>query len=189
VSLATLAPTSSARGTTASIVIRSYNTSDVARHDIRTMPQVVQALFRHAGIDAGWRECRTARRQSYDPCDDVLGIDEVVLRIVALPARLRGQLGDAYVDTEGHAGVLATVFADRVQAVALRTRRNVAVLLGRTVAHEVGHVLMGTAQHATRGLMRARWLDNELHRNVEGDWLFSTEEGVRMRDRIVARRR
>jgi hypothetical protein len=189
VSLSTLVPTSSATAATPSIVIRSYNTSHVAHHQLRAMPQLVQALFRQAGIDARWRECRTARARTLDPCDDVIGIDEVVVRIVAMPARPQGPLGDAFVDTQSHGGVLATVFADRVRALALRTRRDVAVVLGRAVAHEVAHVLLGSAQHSTRGLMRARWSDKELLRDVEGEWGFSAQEALWMRDRIVARRR
>jgi hypothetical protein len=37
--------------------------------------------------------------------------------------------------------------------------------------------------------MRARWSDKELHRDVEGEWGFSAQEALWMRDRIVARRR
>jgi hypothetical protein len=55
------------------------------------------------------------------------------------------------------------------------------------VAHEVGHLLMGTAAHSPRGLMRALWSEREIHRSVEADWEFSSHEALRMRERIAAR--
>jgi hypothetical protein len=62
-------------------------------------------------------------------------------------------------------------------------------LLGRAIAHEIGHLLLGTASHACAGLMRARWLTGELQRDWPLDWVLSVPEGARMRWRLMVRGR
>jgi hypothetical protein len=64
---------------------------------------------------------------------------------------------------------------------------DVAVLLGRTVAHEIGHLLIGTNRHAASGLMRARWSREELQRNHPADWRFNARDGVEMRRGMLTR--
>ena len=47
------------------------------------------------------------------------------------------------------------IFYDRVVALARSTRQDIGVILGRVLAHEVGHVLLGEG-HSSTGLMQAR---------------------------------
>jgi hypothetical protein len=56
-----------------------------------------------------------------------------------------------------------------------------AILLARAIAHEIGHLLMGTTQHASNGLMRAVWSQAELRRKAAADWEFSKAEAQAMR--------
>jgi hypothetical protein len=65
---------------------------------------------------------------------------------------------------------------DRVQAIAQRTSIPSGSLLGRAIAHEVGHLLLGTNAHAPRGLMREIWTDAELALERREDWLFAPSE-------------
>jgi hypothetical protein len=171
------------------ITIRLYNTFGLTRHATAEARSVAHAVLMAAGIDARWRECRTPRYESSDPCNNVLSQDEVVVRVVRSPAGLDPSpaLGDSFVDAGTGIGVLATVFADRVLAAGARTGANAIVLLGRAVAHEVGHLLIGTPTHSTRGLMRAQWSDEELRSNRDRDWVFSRNQALRMQNRLVLR--
>ena len=190
VALVALAPKVNleADGSVSLITIRSYNTFSTAPTELATAREVARQVFQAAGIDARWRECRTARRAEADVCSDVLGSGEVVVRIVeAPPDDHAARLGDAQVDTGQGVGVLATVFADRVHRVAARARGDAAILLGRAVAHEVGHLLIGSPRHSRNGLMRAWWTDSELRRDRDSDWQFSPRQGARIRAAVVAR--
>src|SRR5439155_10444253 len=60
-----------------------------------------------------------------------------------------------------------------------RSRRR--KLLGRVVAHEVGHLLLGTTAHSATGLMRARWNDEEARRDHPMDWLLSWADARQVR--------
>ena len=81
----------------------------------------------------------------------------------------------------GLGGLVATVYVDRVNAVAYVGGVDSAILLARAIAHEIGHLLMGTTQHASNGLMRAVWSQAELRRQMAADWQFSKAEAQAMR--------
>ncbi len=64
----------------------------------------------------------------------------------AAPASTPGSLGFSFVDIGRKAGTLATVFADRVQALAAIAGVDDGELLGRVIAHEIAHLLIGTSR-------------------------------------------
>jgi hypothetical protein len=96
-------------------------------------------------------------------------------------------LGYSYVDKVAHTGVLSTVLVDRVGRLASSTASDPATLLGRAMAHEVGHLLLGTAVHSADGLMRAHWSADEVRLNTWRDWSFSHDEATTMRAQLSAR--
>jgi hypothetical protein len=134
-------------------------------------------------------------------CGRRLEAGELVLRIVSAQrsgtprgaASLRASasmlpLGDAFVDLGTQSGVLATVYVDRVAALGDAAGMNVARLLGYAIAHEIGHLLLGTSAHGTRGLMRPLWSSDELRRGRSGDWMFTETEVNAIRARRAAAR-
>jgi hypothetical protein len=151
----------------------------------------VEAILRDAGVHAAWRTCRSdygAASKSDDSCADAVNPAEVVVRLMRAPPKSTSQtLGFSYVDTETRRGTLATIFADRIHARALRLRISVGQLLGRAIAHEVGHLLLGTSDHAANGLMLSRWTDRVLTHERERDWLFSDAEAADMRRLVLVR--
>jgi hypothetical protein len=124
-------------------------------------------------------------------CQAPLASNELVARI--LPAgTAEGRtylitLGDALVDVETGSGSIATVSTDRVRTMAQGAGADVAQLLGRAMAHEIGHLLLGTTQHASQGPMRASWSGADHRRDLKTDWLFGTREGQAMRSAIANR--
>ena len=68
-----------------------------------------------------------------------------------------------------------------VERLAMSAGTDVAVLLGRVAAHELGHLIMLTPAHARRGLMRPNWTPYEVRRNRLADWEFTAEDVTAMR--------
>ena len=62
-------------------------------------------------------------------------------------------------------------------------------LLGRAMAHEIGHLLLGTTHHASRGLMRGVWTTIDLQKDQPWDWTLSRDDADRMRRGLAARLR
>jgi hypothetical protein len=162
------------------LVVRPYNRSGVAPRELAKALETARAILSGAAIDVVWREC--------DPCTGALGPRELIVRIVAAPARAeQHSLGYSLVDVRQRSGSLATIFADRVESMATAAGFDPGVLLGRTIAHELAHLLIGTTEHSARGLMRARWETREIQRDLRLDWVLSRDEGTRMRRGLAAR--
>ena len=115
-----------------------------------------------------------------------------MLRLLQLPDGDRAphmSLGFSLVELDAHTGVLITIDPARAAAVAAQAEANSSVVLGRAMAHELGHLLLGTPRHAQTGLMRALWSQRELRENRPADWLFSTQEVRAMRHGLALRSR
>jgi hypothetical protein len=80
---------------------------------------------------------------------------------------------------------MATVFHDQIQAVARRTGVARSELLGRALAHEVGHLLLGVRGHSRSGIMRAVWTDDELTRDRPDDWVFAPVDSQRLQQVFI----
>jgi len=164
------------------LVVRTYDSAGVEARVLEHARQSAGVTLAAAGLDPIWRPCHASG------CVGTPKPHEVIVRIVrATVASERGSLGFAAVDVADHAGTLATVYVDRVEALAAQAGVDPGELLGRAIAHEIGHLLLGTAAHARSGLMRATWKTGELQRDLPLDWIFSESQGEEMRRRLAAR--
>lgn len=172
----------------AMLTVRVYNRFGVASRDLDAARVTATSLLEDAGLTVQWRECQSASSPG-DSCSDVLGPSEISIRFVAAPAPFAAGdvLGYSYVDAASRRGTLATVFPDRVIAIAPDLRMAPATLLGRAMAHEVGHLLLGSNAHAAAGLMRAHWSVEPQHRAKDVDWQFSRNEAAQMQGALMAR--
>jgi hypothetical protein len=169
------------------VVIRVYNWFGVSDEQIRRAEEEATAIFEQAGITVVWRNCHVVQRASKfatDACANVMDSEEVAVRFIAArrnAAGGAGSLGFSYVDKSTNLGVLSTVYGNRVAAMASRAGVDASRLFGDTIAHEVGHLLLGSDEHSVRGLMRATWVDAEVRANAPADWFFSSDEAAQMR--------
>jgi hypothetical protein len=108
----------------------------------------------------------------------------------AVPSGYRGTLplGDALVNRDSGAGVLGTIYVDRVEWLARAAAADLPSLLGRAIAHELGHLLMGTSTHGLHGgLMRAQWTREEVRRAHPQDWQLAAPDLARIREKVETR--
>jgi hypothetical protein len=96
--------------------------------------------------------------------------------------------GVAFLSADG-AGCYSDVFFD--QAMELHASWNVALadVLGNVMAHELGHLLLGSNSHSGVGIMRAHWQGEELRRLSRGSLWFTNEQADRIRGRLIGNRR
>jgi hypothetical protein len=169
-----------------SLVVRVYDNVGIAAKEMESALAAAHAVLADAGIAVTWRECPREACQDLGP----LAPAEIVVRVIAAPpASLPDSLGFSLVDVERRAGTLATVFTDRVDALSALAGTASGQLLGRAMAHEIGHLLLGTTHHADRGLMRGLWTTSDLKKEQPWDWVLSREDGARMRRGLAARLR
>ena len=179
----------------ASIAVRTYTQSDSER-SMHTARRIASAALGRAGIQVTWVECglpAALAQAAAHACAQPLRTNELVVRVVSAGTGNGGPggnaLGFAFVDLNAGGGWLATVYANRVEEMARLAGVDAAEVLGRAIAHEIGHLLLGTNQHARHGLMRASWSGADLRRDQAMQWLFGGKEAEVMRGRISRRPR
>jgi hypothetical protein len=137
-----------------------------------------------AQMRATWLDCTTSAATAPPRCADPLDEGELVLRIIREKGppqpEQRRLLGYSLIDGATGTGVFASVFINRVEWLSDHSRTDHVLLLARAIAHEVGHLLLGTADHGPAGLMRALWTSKELIANRPDDWTFSVAERMRV---------
>ena len=182
--------------TEATVVIRTYNYANVASPELATARVEATHIFGRARIAVEWTECRVPGSANGAACTEPLTPGRhLMLRLVdrtpanAADAERVVVLGESMVDREERGGVLMTVDLFRVRTIADRAATGVPVLLGRAIAHEIGHLLLGSADHPRLGLMRALWSHDELRGLKPANWGFSSREAAQMRQTVRGRSR
>ena len=119
--------------------------------------------FRRAGVEIVWLEGAEigGRRDFYT---------------VRVEAEGSGVLGSAAIGTR-----VATVFHRRIAQVTRAADGDLSMVLGHAMAHEIGHLLLGTTAHSASGIMRAQ-LDVPLA--AQGRLLFSEDDARAIRARL-----
>jgi hypothetical protein len=96
--------------------------------------------------------------------------------------------GVAFLSAEG-TGCYSDVFYDRATEMHANWNVGLADILGNVMAHELGHLLLGSNSHASAGIMRAHWQGEELRRLSRGSLWFTNEQGDHMRGNLTATQR
>ena len=165
-----------------SLVVRTYDSVGLSSRALEHAQESAGVTLAAIGITPIWRPCHAAG------CVSKPKPHEVSIRLVrSTPLSERDSLGFAAVDVYERAGTLATIYVDRIEVLARQSGVDPGVLIGRAVAHEIGHLILGTTAHASHGLMRATWKTDELRHDMPLDWIFSEQQGAEMRLRLAAR--
>lgn len=164
---------------------RVYNPAKVSIPVLSRALNEASAIYQRVGIEIEWIHC---------PCDDALDSSELYVQIIpklfaTLNSPFKGsELGYAATAEEG--GMRAMVFYDRIEK--LTVGEDTSFALGRVIAHELGHLLLGTkltenGPHAANGIMRAPWNKQDLKRKDREVMQFTLDNGLRLRARVLAR--
>jgi hypothetical protein len=176
-------------GARAAVAIRTYNYAAVSGEHLAAARLESARIFERAGISLEWIDCRVPGAMDGAACTEpLLAGRDLMLRLVDRQP-VRGErivaLGESMLDREQRSGVLMTIDVFPVRAVAEQAFTTVPTLLGRAIAHEIGHLLLGSAAHPRSGLMRALWSRDELRGLKPAHWGFSAREAAHMRQALV----
>jgi hypothetical protein len=175
------------------VAIRTYNYAAVAAGELAAARGEAAHIFKRAGIQLEWIECRVPGSVEGAACTEpLLAGRDIMLRLVDRPPS-HGErivaLGESMLDREQRGGVLMTIDVFPVRTVAGQAFTAISTLLGRAVAHEIGHLLLGSSEHPRLGLMRALWSHDELRGLKPAHWGFSAREAAQMRRTVRGKAR
>jgi hypothetical protein len=172
----------------ARITVRVYDAAGTPYTGRPRAIAVANGILKAAGLDVFWLACKVAvETPDLDPCAPPPRPDELVVHFDDVRNDLDNsralQLGYSVVDTTVGAGTLATIYLVRAQVFAEQSGSPLDTVLGRAIAHEIGHLLLGTNDHAAVGVMRATW-SSRSESGLARDWLFTRADAVAMRDAV-----
>jgi len=171
-----------------SVTIRVYDSAGVPAADRGAALKAAARILSRADLDVDWVVCTSTREgHAQSACDAPPAPYELVVRLTySSPTAQDGNrraFGYSLIDAATGAGTLSTVYVDRVDWLASTGKVARADVLGRAIAHELGHLMLGSNAHTERGLMRETWTAEELTRNRSEDWQFSTPQRASLRAR------
>jgi hypothetical protein len=143
-------------------------------------------VFQHAGLEIRWSNCPLPAAGPVDPaqCEAADFPLHLQLRIAKHSLNLNEfTMGVSYLSADG-TGCYADLFYDRAEHLHEISGASLASILGHAIAHELGHLLLGTNSHSPAGIMRARWQPADLASASKGALLFSTLESHAMKNML-----
>lgn len=143
-------------------------------------------VLAQAGVAVEFVECFSGGVETGTPaCTAPLGPADLILRILQPKFAAKGeQLGYAAMTSEG--GAYITVFINPAQRKARVGSLDDGVFLGHAVAHEIGHLLLGSNAHSSSGIMRPVWRPVDEEWMVKGVLVFDAGQAKQMRSKLMA---
>lgn len=165
------------------LTLRVYNMAPAPPSIMALAREEAARLLQDAGVCMDWEEgpVEALSQQAPDPGGGAR--TRVILRIIphAFASLNRATAGFSVPD-----GIMATVFYDRVERISRESSILRGRILGLVIAHEVGHMLLTSNEHARMGLMKAQWDKNDLRLAAVGHLRYSAEQARSIRERTAA---
>ncbi len=161
------------------LTINIFNDAAVPDSSLETAKREASRIFAAAHVEIRWIDCNTnASIPPNSSCRDPHATKHLNVRIVPGGKKTKQDIfGIAFLGADG-IGAYSDVFYDSVEKLRRDRPSTIGRLLGHVMAHEIGHLLIGSHAHSPWGLMCAKWHAQEL-RSVEMGSLFFTAEQER----------
>ena len=165
--------------------IRVYDNAGLTADHRSQAIAAANSILSAASIDVEWHDCVAGAEPEDSRCAVPVDPHELVIRLVSIDepedTRLKRPLGNSLIDKRTNTGTLGTVFSSRVDWLAMKAGIAPSLLMGRAIAHELGHLLFGDLRHSREGLMRAVWTATEVRRGRRRDWVYSASDQRQIR--------
>ena len=171
------------------ITVHVYNYARIPAYTLtRTEKQVADYFFR-AGIHLQWEDCTLSPPKagsSSSPCLWDPDPSDLVLKIVPhLDVKAEGFRGDVF----GMAAASQIIIInERTEEIARMAEATYPVVLGITIAHELGHALLGPNSHSKNGIMCPSWVGKDFKRVQSATLSFTPEQAEQMHLTIQQRK-
>ena len=161
-----------------STTVRLYSDVQLSTKALVQAQQEAVRIFRQAGVETVWVQCKPSPSPADRRCQIPPSEKFLVMRIVSKALTSAESIFGMAFLSEGR-GTYSDLFYDSVEKLHQECGASVPRVLGHVMAHELGHLLLGSNAHVEIGIMRPRWHGEQL-RAVERGTLFFTPEQARL---------
>jgi hypothetical protein len=136
-------------------------------------------ILEHAGVRVTWRDCPSGN----EPCRKGPGRVFILAMIVGPVQNRFVDMVSGYAVPPDH---LAVVYYDYLPRIPGGGDNDTALVLGCVIAHELGHLLLGTHEHSIAGIMQAHWGVKQIQLALMSRLYFLPQEARSMHADTVA---
>ena len=164
-----------------------FNSSPFSPSTIERAEGEAGRVLRDVGVEIIWLNCPedAQHEASLGPCAEASFPSHLHLRILRVSRGLKVSTVGISFSAEDGQGCYADLFYAPIQQLQEETHTSPSVILGHAMAHELGHLLLGTNSHSPSGLMRAHWTREDLTKASKGNLRFSLEQSLRIMNRLT----
>jgi hypothetical protein len=184
--LLTTTPQVTAAVPTNNLTVAVFNDAHVPPTVLAGAQETASYIFAKSGIEIHWMLCgrEDESPEERSACSQPEFPGHLDVHIVSdcrsLPISV---FGISYLSPEG-IGSQADVFYARIAAFRKSNPAELQVLLGYAMAHELGHLLLGSNSHSPAGLMRGDWRTKDLADMAQGGLGFNDEQTQKIKTKL-----
>lgn len=173
----------------AQITVTIHNDASIPQNVLEQATQEASRIFHKAGVNIVWVVCLHSNAGPRTPpeCLSPVDLKHLSLRIVPWSSQMGDStFGVAFLSEKG-LGTYGNVFYPSAENLTRHCDCDASLgrVLGHVMAHEVGHLLLGTNAHALVGIMRPYWQGEELLQIGRGTLFFTPEQTRKMHARVL----
>ncbi len=177
----------------ASITVRLYDYAGVEDKVLEAARRQAAVILTQAGVRTRWEQCRTSSAGANRSASCAQHAGEAVIQLRIHPREMAKKIAGKGMEfgyslpSQDGFGIIAGVYADRTRDLAKQLGASLPLILGHTMAHEIGHLLLGSNSHAKAGIMRPTWGDRDLRLAHTGAFGFTQSQSKRMQRKVSER--
>ena len=178
---------STGKSTAVSVTVGVFNDAAAPRPVVEFAEQEASRIFMAAGLEITWVDC-VARQENMPSarCLAPQGPTHLNLRILPRGKKVKeDSFGVAFLAEDG-TGTYIDVFYDAIEKLHHESNTSPGRLLGHVMAHEIGHLLIGSHAHSNWGIMCPVWSQRELRSLEMGSLFFTENQGRTMKTRLLS---
>ena len=167
------------------MTVRVYNYAGVSVRELSLAQSAASSVFRESGVEITWYDCGPSVNADADPfCSASTSFAIFNLRICkSCMSFLKQPEHEVRGFTTGQTATISTDWASVLPTTHYLSSE---LILGRVIAHELGHILLGPG-HSAAGIMRAQWINEDIDPGKLGLLIFTREQGKQMRLVLTSR--
>jgi hypothetical protein len=164
------------------IRVRVTNYTEATPATVSKAEREAGRILGEAGLNVVWIDCQLKQTAANptDPCQQELQPTDIVLRV--LPDHARNGVQDG---AFGFAvlPVLASVYFEHAVSLARNdgAEFETPIILGFVMAHEIGHLMLGSNSHSDTGIMQGQWERKQVRQLMKGDLHFTAQQSKLIR--------
>jgi hypothetical protein len=168
------------------ITVRFFNYAQLPAKTVNEAKDRVTLIYHRTGLEIDWAQCPVGEEDPsmYPACTEVWDTTHLFLRLLPVAQKTVKveKVGESFLGPR-----IANIYCDRVRLQAESFQVSPERTLAHTVAHELGHLLLGSNSHSPSGIMTGKWSRQDLISISQFGLSFTTQQSDVIRAEVWKR--